>query len=102
MMGLETSARMVLSVSPLDLAPVISAAPDLEIWTQHLDPVGYGSNTGRIQPETAISRGASGSLINHAERKVLWDMDELLAMVPSGSKYVLVLPMYRRQWPWRI
>ena len=85
MMGLETSARMVLSVSPLDLAPVISAAPDLEVWTQHLDPVGHGSNTGRIQPETAISRGASGSLINHAERKVpLGHVDELLAMVPSG------------------
>ena len=95
MMSLETSARMVLSVSPLDLAPVIAAAPDLEVWTQHLDPVGHGSNTGRIQPETAISRGAAGSLINHAERKVsLGHVDELLAMCVASGINVLIFSQH--------
>ena len=70
MQQIETDARMVAVVSAFDLSSVVSAAPNLEVWTQHLDPIGFGSNTGRLHPETAMARGASGTLINHAEHKV--------------------------------
>ncbi len=68
--SVETEARVVAAVSALDLSKVIEAAPGLEVWCQHLDPVGFGSNTGWIHPSTAIERGAVGTLINHAEHKV--------------------------------
>ena len=68
--SVETEARVVAAVSALDLSKVIEAAPGLEVWCQHLDPVGFGSNTGWIHPSTAIERGAAGTLINHAEHKV--------------------------------
>ena len=85
MQSVDTSARLVMAASALDIGPVASAAPDLEVWTQHLDPVGHGSNTGRILPSTAIERGATGTLANHAERKVpLGQVDELLAILPPG------------------
>ena len=70
MQQIETDARMVAVVSAFDLSSVVSAAPNLEVWTQHLDPIGFGSNTGWLHPETAMARGASGTLINHAEHKV--------------------------------
>ena len=70
MASIETDARMIAVVSAFDLSAVVDAAPKLEVWTQHLDPIGFGSNTGWLHPDTAISRGASGTIINHAEHKV--------------------------------
>jgi len=85
MSGIETDARMIAAVSALDLAAVVAAAPNLEVWCQHLDPVGFGSNTGWLHPETAIERGASGTLINHAEHKVsIEHVAMLLDQVPEG------------------
>ena len=63
-------ARMVAVVSAFDLEAVRRAAPSLEVWTQHLDPVGLGGFTGWLEPTTAIHRGAQGTIINHAEHKV--------------------------------
>ena len=85
MAGIETPARLVAAVSAFDLEAVVEAAPGLEVWCQHLDPVGFGSNTGWLHPLTAIERGASGTLINHAEHKVsLEHVAMLLEQVPEG------------------
>ena len=53
--------RMIAVVSAFDLFAVKQAAPTLEVWSQHLDPVGQGSFTGWLQPENAIERGAGGT-----------------------------------------
>jgi len=79
-----TDATMVAVVSAFDLSAVKAAAPNLEVWTQHLDPIGWGSNTGWLHPETAIARGATGSIINHAEHKVsLEHVETLLEQLPD-------------------
>ena len=65
MADVETSARMVAVASAFDLSSV-SAISGLEVWSQHLDPVGQGSHTGWLEPQTAIERGAAGTIINHA------------------------------------
>ncbi|MBO96468.1 MAG: triose-phosphate isomerase [Euryarchaeota archaeon] len=84
MESVQTDARLVAAVSALDLSSVVEAAPNLEVWCQHLDPIGFGSNTGWLHPETAISRGAKGTLINHAEHKVsLEHVAMLLDQVPE-------------------
>ena len=85
MTSIETDARMIAAVSAFDLSAVVTTAPKLEVWCQHLDPVGFGSNTGWLHPATAIERGASGTLINHAEHKVsLEHVAMLLEQVPAG------------------
>ena len=84
MADVPTNARMVAVTSAFDLSSVSSIA-GLEVWSQHLDPVGQGSFTGWLEPETAIARGASGTIINHAEHKVSLDhVRELMAMLPEG------------------
>ena len=81
----QDHVRMVAVVSAFDLSSVVQAAPSLEVWTQHLDPVGFGSNTGWLQPDNAIEHGASGTIINHAEHKVELDhVRTLLEMLPEG------------------
>ena len=83
MADVETNARMVAVTSAFDLSSV-SAISGLEVWAQHLDPVGQGSHTGWLEPQTAIARGASGTIINHAEHKVSIDhVRDLMAMLPD-------------------
>lgn len=74
-------ARMVAVVSAFDLEAVRRAAPSLEVWSQHLDPVGQGGFTGWLEPKTAMHRGAQGTIINHAEHKV--DMDHVKRLLPQ-------------------
>ena len=84
MADVKTNARMVAVTSAFDLSSV-SSIDGLEVWAQHLDPVGQGSHTGWLEPETAISRGATGTIINHAEHKVSLDhVRDLMAMLPEG------------------
>ncbi len=81
----STDATLVAVVSAFDLAAVCAAAPTLAVWTQHLDPIGWGSNTGWLHPDTAISRGASGTIINHAEHKVEHSrVAALMDQLPDG------------------
>ena len=77
--------RMIAVVSAFDLHAVKQAAPSLEVWSQHLDPVGQGSFTGWLQPENAIERGAQGTIINHAEHKVdIKHVQQLMQQLPDG------------------
>lgn len=85
MASIDTDARLVAAVSALDVSAVVAAVPELEVWCQHIDPVGFGSNTGWLHPATAVERGASGTLINHAEHKVsLEHVAMVLEQVPEG------------------
>ena len=78
-------ARMVAVVSAFDLEAVRRVAASLEVWTQHLDPVGRGSFTGWLEPHTALHRGAQGTIINHAEHKVSMEhVASLKAQLPDG------------------
>ena len=80
----KAHVRMIAVVSAFDLHAVKQAAPSLEVWSQHLDPVGQGSFTGWLQPENAIERGAQGTIINHAEHKVdIEHVQELLHQLPD-------------------
>ena len=76
--------RMIAVVSAFDLHAVKQVAPSLEVWSQHLDPVGQGSFTGWLQPENAIERGALGTIINHAEHKVdIEHVQQLMQQLPD-------------------
>ena len=78
-------ATLVAAVSAFDLSPLSSTSSSVQIWSQHLDPVGLGGYTGWLEPTTARSRGAVGTLINHAEHKVpIEHVAELLKMLPDG------------------
>ena len=83
MASVDTNARMVAVVSAFDLHAV-SSISGLEVWSQHLDPVSQGSHTGWLEPETAIARGAVGTVINHAEHKVsIEHVAKLMSMLPE-------------------
>ena len=76
--------RMIAVVSAFDLSSIANAVQDVEVWSQHLDPVGKGSHTGWLEPDLALHHGAVGTIINHAEHKVsLEHVEKLMAMLPD-------------------
>jgi triosephosphate isomerase len=52
------------------------AATGVETWAQHVSPVDHGSNTGTTLAEAAADAGATGTLLNHSEKRLkLADVD---------------------------
>lgn len=67
-----------LAVQAVDVFRV-SSQTSAEVWSQHVDPVGFGSHTGAVLPEAVKQAGAVGTLINHAEKQL--SLDEIGAVV---------------------
>ncbi|MFP3909284.1 MAG: triose-phosphate isomerase [Archaeoglobaceae archaeon] len=52
----------------------------IDVYSQHVDAVDFGSNTGRVVPEMLKEIGTKGSLINHSERRLkLADIEYLIS-----------------------
>ncbi len=66
----ETGASIGIAVNPLDLSKIVDAMEVIPVFSQHIDPVGYGSHTGHILPELVKEHGAYGTIINHSEFKM--------------------------------
>ena len=48
----------------------IAKAVKIPVYAQHVDGVGYGGFTGHVTAASLKAAGASGSLINHSERRL--------------------------------
>jgi len=52
----------------------------VETWAQHVSPVDHGSHTGSTLAEAVADAGATGTLLNHSERRLkLASIDESLS-----------------------
>ena len=68
----DTKTKIIVCVQACDLYRV-SQAVKIPVYGQHLDAVGYGSNTGFILPEAMKSTGAKGTLLNHSEHQIKFE-----------------------------
>ena len=67
----------VAHASQIKIIPVVQAADvremvattQLEVWSQHVDPVEFGAHTGFILAEAVVEDGESGIFLNHSEHK---------------------------------
>ncbi|MDY6776574.1 MAG: triose-phosphate isomerase [Candidatus Nanohaloarchaea archaeon] len=71
----QEDAEVAVAVQNADIDRVSDKA-EIPVLAQHLDPEGYGSNTGSDVAETLAFNGASGTLINHSEDQVSIDTIE--------------------------
>jgi len=67
--SLETEVCIGLAPQSTELASVARLVT-LPVFAQHVDPVTPGSFTGHILPESVKEAGATGTLINHSERRL--------------------------------
>ncbi len=64
----ETGAR--IGIAPQAAALERVAATGVETWAQHVSPNTHGSHTGSTLAEAVDSAGATGTLLNHSERRL--------------------------------
>jgi triosephosphate isomerase len=64
----ESGVRVGVAPQAPDLERV--AATGVETWGQHVSPVGHGSHTGSTLAEAVADAGATGTLVNHSERRL--------------------------------
>jgi len=65
----ETSVKIFPVVQAVDIYRVAKEV-GIEAWSQHVDDVEYGPNTGQILPEAIKAAGAAGTILNHSENKL--------------------------------
>ena len=65
----ETNSKIVLVVQPTELS-LIASKTRLDVFSQHLDGIDFGSGVGKILPEAVKRAGAKGAIVNHAAFKV--------------------------------
>ena len=75
----ETGLSFAVCVQSSDIYR-ISQEVSIPVFAQHIDPIIYGSHTGHILPEAIKQAGAYGTLINHAEHQVEFDVLEQSVM----------------------
>jgi len=74
----KMEANVVVAVQATDIRRIADAV-SIPVFAQHIDPVKYGSSTGWILPEAVAQAGATGTLINHSERKL--GLDDIKARI---------------------
>ncbi len=62
----KTDKEIVVSPATTDLNRIKSS----KMYSQHIDPVNPGSQTGHTTVETVKEAGAEGTLLNHSERRL--------------------------------
>lgn len=71
----ELGKSIALAPGPLDLARVIEVA-DIPVFAQHVDPRPSGQNTGAVTADYVREIGATGTLLNHSEKRLHFPMLE--------------------------
>jgi triosephosphate isomerase len=65
-----------IAVAPQSARLEAVAETGVETWAQHVCAIDHGSHTGSALAESAVAAGASGTLLNHSEkRRRLADID---------------------------
>ena len=65
----QYGVTIAVAVQAADIS-TISKSVKIPVYAQHVDGVGFGGYTGHITAASVVAAGASGSLINHSERRL--------------------------------
>ncbi len=81
----ETGVCIVVAPQFADISRVAEAV-EIPVFSQHIDPIKPGSNTGKVLLDSVKEAGAVGTLINHSERQIkLAEIDEIIKMTAKND-----------------
>ncbi len=84
--------RVIPCLQAVDIFRVKQVLPDLEVWAQHADPVGYGKFTGYQSPTGLAAAGADGVLLNHPEHQLsLETIKTTVALCRESKMKVMII-----------
>jgi len=73
---------VTIAVAPqfTDLKTVTEAV-EIPVFSQHIDPIKPGAYTGHILADAVKAAGASGTILNHSERRIkISEIEEILSL----------------------
>ncbi len=65
----KTKINIIIAPQFVDIYRIKKEAK-VPIFSQHIDAISFGSNTGHVLPESVKAAGAIGTLLNHSERQI--------------------------------
>lgn len=65
----ESGINMAIAPQAVDLYPIINEV-EIPVYSQHIDAITPGGHTGSTLPEAIKETGATGTLINHSEKRL--------------------------------
>jgi len=83
---------VTIAVAPqfTDLKSVTEAV-EIPVFSQHIDPIKPGAFTGHILAEAVKAAGASGTILNHSERRIkISEIEEALSLAKVSDLATLV------------
>jgi triosephosphate isomerase len=84
-----TDATVAIAPQAARIAPV--AETGVETWAQHVAPTGHGSHTGSTHAGSVVAAGATGTVINHSERRLtLADIDAAIERAGDAGLETIV------------
>ena len=88
--GKEYGVQMVIAVQPCDVYRVAQQT-SIPVFSQHMDAISYGSNTGWTLPHAIKEAGGAGTLLNHSEHRMkLEDIAQARASAKSLGMKVII------------
>jgi triosephosphate isomerase len=60
----------VVVAAPYTMIPLLVRSTDVPVYAQHVDPIRPGRGTGYVSARELALAGASGSIVNHSERRL--------------------------------
>jgi triosephosphate isomerase len=87
----ETSgAKIAIAPQTADLYRV-SSKVNIPTYSQHIDSIGTGSYTGHVYIKSVKETGASGSLVNHSEKRItLAEIEKIVTMLKENKMMSVV------------
>jgi len=80
----ERGVIIAVAVQFTDIKPV-SEAVEIPVFSQHIDPIRPGAQTGHILAEAVKAAGADGTMLNHSERRLKVSEIEEAIEIARGS-----------------
>jgi len=81
----ESGVNIVVAPQHMDLFRVTQNV-NIPVVAQHIDPIDAGGHTGSVLLECAKEAGATGTLINHSEKRMkLADVQKVIEMVKKAN-----------------
>jgi triosephosphate isomerase (TIM) len=69
----------------------VSESTEIIVFVQHIDPVRPGAFTGHVLAEAAKSAGATGTLLNHSEKRIkISEVEESIGIAKASGLMTLV------------
>jgi triosephosphate isomerase (TIM) len=86
----ESGVQIAVAPQFSDIKEVCEAA-GLHVFSQHIDPVKPGAYTGHVLAEAVKAAGATGTMLNHSERRIkISEIEEAIQLANTAELRTLV------------